>query len=184
MRKLIFAINITPDGFCDHRAVVADTEHHQFANDLLHEADLVLFGSNTYQLFENYWPIAAKKLSGPKTEREFARLITNVDKIVFSTTLQTTLWKNTSILDSIKKSVIQELKQQEGKDIVIFGSPKVASQLMALGLIDTCYYSIQPMIWGEGKRFPEFYDTLKQQNLKFVSSRVFKSGVVTLCYEM
>lgn len=184
MRKLIFAINITPDGFCDHRAVLADAEHHQFANDLLQESDLVLFGSNTYQLFENYWPIAAKKLSGPKTEREFARLITDVDKIVFSTTMLSTIWRNTTILESINKNEILELKQREGKDILIFGSPRVASQLMALGLIDRCYYSMQPIIWGEGKRFPEFYDVLKQQHLKFISSRIFKSGVITLCYEL
>ena len=75
MGKLISSINVTPDGFCSHSDVIADEELHQFATDLLKQADTVLFGRVTYELFESYWPLTAKDTSLPKSMNEFAQLI-------------------------------------------------------------------------------------------------------------
>ncbi len=88
MRKLIAAINMTLDGFCDHTAVIPDEEIHQHYNELLSNADTLLYGRITYQLMESYWPAVVKNPTGNKPMDEFAVLIDNISKIVFSRTLK------------------------------------------------------------------------------------------------
>ncbi len=106
MRKLIASINITLDGFCDHTAVIADDELHQNANELLRSVDTVLFGRVTYQLMESSWPPVVKKPTGIKSVDEFAVLIDNISKIVFSNTLKNVEWKNTKLAkEGIKEEV-------------------------------------------------------------------------------
>jgi len=86
MRKLIAAINMTLDGFCDHMAMFADDEIHQHYNELLSDADTILFGRITYQLMESDWPSVVKNPTGNKPMDEFAVLIDNISKIVYGTT--------------------------------------------------------------------------------------------------
>jgi dihydrofolate reductase len=88
MGKLIAAINMTLDGFCDHTAMVPDEETHQYFNDLLRDADALLYGRITYQLMEGYWPAIVQNPTGAKVADEFAVLIDDIPKIVFSRTLQ------------------------------------------------------------------------------------------------
>ena len=95
---------MTLDGFCDHTAGIADGELHQHFNELLRNAGTLLYGRITYQLMESYWPSIVKNPTGIKPEDEFAVLIDNISKIVFSRTLKQVDWKN-SIL---KKEVIKE----------------------------------------------------------------------------
>lgn len=97
MRKLIASINITLDGFCDHTAVIAVDEIHQHYNELLRNAGTLLYGRITYQLMESYWPTIVKNPTGNKTTDEFAILIDNISKIVFSRTLKNVDWKNTKL---------------------------------------------------------------------------------------
>ena len=97
MRKLIAAINMTLDGFCDHTAVIADDELHQHFNILLSNADTILYGRITYQLMESYWPSVVEKPTGNKPMDDFAVLIDNISKIVFSKTLKSIDWKNTKL---------------------------------------------------------------------------------------
>ena len=183
MSKLISSINITPDGFCGHESVIADEEHHQFAIDLLKGAGTVLFGRITYQLLESYWPLAAKDVSLPKPMFEFAQLIDNVDKVVASKTLKNVQWKNTTILQDMNSASLQELKHRSKRNILIFGSPAIVSEITKLGLIDEYCFSIQPIIAGNGKRLFETLKLKKEHNLKLVDKITFKSGVVTLRYQ-
>ena len=97
MRKLIAAINMTLDGFCDHTAGIADDELLQHYNELLSNADTLLYGKITYQLMESYWPNVVKKPTGNKPTDEFAVLIDNISKIVFSRTLENVDWKNVKL---------------------------------------------------------------------------------------
>lgn len=97
MRKLIAAINMTLDGFCDHTAGIADDELHQHYNELLSTAGTILYGRRTYQLMESYWPTVVKNPTGNKPTDEFAVLIDNISKIVFSRTLKNVDWKNNNI---------------------------------------------------------------------------------------
>src|SRR5688572_1633590 len=122
MRKLIAGINMTLDGFCDHTAMTADDELHQHYNELLRNADTLIYGRITYQLMESYWPAIVKNPTGNNPTDEFAVLIDNISKIVFSRTLKNVSWKNTKLKKEIVKEEISELKRQEGKNIFV-GSP-------------------------------------------------------------
>src|ERR1019366_281794 len=121
MRKLIAAINMTLDGFCDHTAIIADDELHQHYNELLSNADTLLFGRITYQLMESSWPSVVKNPTGNKPMDEFAVLIDNISKIVFSRTLNNVDWKNTKLKKEVIKQEVLDLKQQAGKNILVGG---------------------------------------------------------------
>jgi dihydrofolate reductase len=82
MRNVIFAINITLDGCCDHTRQVADDETHEYFTDLLREVDLLVFGRITYQLMVPFWPEVAKSQSMTKASNEFAQVFDSINKIV------------------------------------------------------------------------------------------------------
>jgi dihydrofolate reductase len=183
MSKIISAINITADGFCGYTSAIADEEHHQLSNDLLKSADLVLFGRVTYQLFESFWPLVLNDITQSGSIREFAQRINDVDKIVFSKTLHSVQWNKTRILKGINETSISALKQKPEKNILLFGSPGIVAELTKQELMDDYYFSIQPMITGNGKRLFETIALDKKQNLKLTGTKIFRSGVVTLFYE-
>src|SRR6476660_4829615 len=119
MRKLIAAINMTLDGFCDHTAMIADEEIHQHYSELLSDAGTLIYGRITYQLMESYWPTVVKNPTGNKPMDEFAVLIDNISKIVFSRTLQHVDWKNTALKKEIIKEEVLDLKHQAGNNILV-----------------------------------------------------------------
>ena len=180
MRKLIAAINMTLDGFCDHTAGIADDELHQHYNELLGNADILLYGRITYQLMESYWPTVVKNPTGNKPEDEFAVLIDNISKIVFSRTLKNVDWKNTLLKKEIIKEEILELKRQAGKAILA-GSPSLIVALTQLDLIDEYQLCVHPIILGNGLRL--FKNINDRINLKLIKTKVFGSGAITLYYE-
>src|SRR5688500_9136723 len=143
MRKLIAAINMTLDGFCDHTAMFADDEIHQHYNELLSNAGMLLYGRITYQLMESYWPSVVKHPTGNKPIDEFAILIDNISKIVFSRTLKSVDWQNTELKQEVVKEEVLELKQQAGKDILV-GSPSLIVAFAQLGLVDEYQLSVHP----------------------------------------
>ena len=98
MRKVVFAINITTDGYCNHEDMIADEEMHQYYTGLLRNANLLLFGRKTYQLMVPYWPDVAKNQSDTETTNEFARVFDSLDKVVFTTTLKHVGGNNTRIV--------------------------------------------------------------------------------------
>jgi dihydrofolate reductase len=180
MRKLIAAINMTLDGFCDHTAVIADDELHENANELLRNADTLIFGRVTFQLMERGWPPIVKKPTGSKSMDEFAVLIDNISKIVFSKTLKNVEWKNSSLVRGDIKEVVLKLKQQPGKNIVV-GSPSILIELLKLGLIDEYQLCVQPIVLGEG--LPLFKNIKERIDLKLIKTKTFVSGLVLLHYE-
>src|SRR5205809_8083600 len=97
MRKLVAAINMTLDGFCNHTAMTADEEIHQHYSELLSNAGTLIYGRITYQLMENYWPFVVKNPTGIKSTDEFAVLIDNISKIIFSRTRENVDWQNTKL---------------------------------------------------------------------------------------
>ena len=106
---------MTLDGFCNHEARIADDEIHQHYNELLSDADTLIYGRITYQLMESYWPSVVKDPTGNEPTDEFAVLIDNISKIVFSRTLENVDWKNTTLKKEVIKEEVLELKQQAGK---------------------------------------------------------------------
>ncbi len=180
MRKLVAAINMTLDGFCDHTAVIADDELHQHYNELLSTADTMLWGRITYQLMESYWPTIVQNPTGNKPEDEFAVLIDNISKIVYSRTLKNVDWKNTRLKSEVNKEEVLELKRQAGKNMLV-GSPSLITALTQLDLIDEYQLCVQPIILGRG--LPLFKNVKGRMNLKLLKTKSFGSGAVTLYYE-
>ncbi len=180
MRKLIAAINMTLDGFCDHTATIADDEILQHYNELLSNADTLLFGRITYQLMESYWPTIVKNPTGNKPTDEFAVLIDNISKIVFSHTLKNVDWENVKLAKGGIKEEVLELKQQAGKNILA-GSPSLIVSLSQLGLIDEYQLCVHPVIVGNG--LPLFKAINEKTILKLLKTKSFNSGAITLYYE-
>ena len=180
MRKLIAAINMTLDGFCDHTALIADEEIHQHYNELLCNADTLIYGRITYQLMESYWPSVVKNPTGIKPTDEFAVLIDNISKIVFSRTLKNVDWKNTKLKKEVIKEEVLELKQQAGKNILV-GSPSLIVALSQIDLIDEYQLAVQPIVLGSG--LPLFKNIRDRIDLKLLKTKTFGCGAVTLYYE-
>ncbi len=180
MRKLIFAINITLDGFIDHTAVIADDELHEKAASLLSSVDVVLFGRVAYRLMAEYWPTAPLDKSLSNGVKKFAEVINVMDKIVFSKTMINSSW-NTKILREVKKEEIIEMKNLPGKDILLGGGAQLAQKFMELDLIDEYHFIKQPIILGKGK--PLIINLEKQKDLLFIGCNEYKSGVIELIYK-
>ncbi|MFN2511676.1 MAG: dihydrofolate reductase family protein [Pyrinomonadaceae bacterium] len=180
MRKLIAAMNMTLDGFCNHTAMIADDEIHQHYNELLSNADTLIYGRITFQLMESYWPAVVKTPTGNKPTDEFAVLIDNISKIVFSRTLKNVGWKNTQLKKEVVKEEVLELKQQAGKNILV-GSPSLIVALTQLDLIDEYQLGVQPTVLGSG--LPLFKNVMDRINLKLLKTKTFGCGAVTLYYE-
>jgi dihydrofolate reductase len=181
MRKLIAATNMTLDGFCDHTALIADDEIHQHYNNLLTNADTILYGRITYQLMESYWPTVVENPTGNKPIDEFGLLIDNISKIVFSHTLKNVSWKNARLAKRDIKEEVLELKQQQGGDILV-GSRSLIVTLMNLNLIDEFQLCVQPIILGNG--LPLLRNINDRINLKLLKTKTFSSsGVIALYYE-
>ncbi len=179
-RKIIAAINMTLDGFCDHTAMVPGDQGMRFFNDLLRNADTLLYGRITYQLMENFWPHMVKKPSGDKLDDEFAVLMDTISKIVFSRTLQKVDWKNSILKKELIKEEILNLKQQAGKNILV-GSPSLIVALTEFGLIDEFQLVVHPVILGSG--LPLFKNLKNKVNLKLLKTKTFDSGAVVLYYQ-
>src|SRR6478736_8286877 len=118
MRKIIAAINMTLDGFCDHTAGLPDEEIHQHYTELMRHGDAILYGRTTYQLME-FWRTFLQTPSEEKSMNDFAIAIDNIPKIVFTHTLKNVEWKSATIANRDLKETVLELKQQSGKDIFV-----------------------------------------------------------------
>jgi dihydrofolate reductase len=180
MRKLIAAINMTLDGFCDHTAMIADEEIHEHYNELLSNADTLIYGRITYQLMESYWPSVVKNPTGNKPFDEFAVLIDNISKIVFSRTLKNVDWKNTKLKKEVIAEELLELKQQKGKNILV-GSPGLIVALTQLDLIDEYQLGVQPIVLGSGLSL--FKNVRNRVNLRLLKTKILRCGAVILYYE-
>jgi dihydrofolate reductase len=178
MRKVIAAINMTLDGFCDHTAGIPDEEIHQHYTDLLSEGDVILYGRITYQLMQ-FWQTLIKNPSGEKSMDDFAMAIDNIPKIVFSHTLQQTEWDSATLAHKPIEEEVSELKKQSGKDIFV-GSRSLIIQLMKLNLIDELQLCVYPVI--EGKGLPLFENINDRTMLKLIKTKIFSGGAVILYY--
>src|SRR6266705_5006548 len=186
MRKVILSNSVTLDGFFEgpNKELdwhIVDEEAKEYAKELRNNVDTLLFGRVTYQLMADYWPAADTNSSTSKSDLEFADKMNNLPKIVFSKTLQEVKWNNSSMVKENIAEEISKMKQQPGKDLVIFGSGSIVSTFMQLGLIDEYRIILNPIVLGNGN--PLFKGINEKQNLKLLKARMFSTGVVILFYE-
>ncbi|MBN2011978.1 dihydrofolate reductase family protein [candidate division KSB1 bacterium] len=180
MRKVVFAINITIDGYCGHEEMIgADDELHEYFTGLLRDSGVEILGRNTYHLMYPYWHDVSENQSETKATNEFARTFDSIPKIVFSTTMKRVEWNNTTLLHSNLRDEIMKLKQQPGKNISI-GSLNIASQVAQWNLIDEYHFVVHPIIARKG---PRLFESGKNLTLNLVGSKTFLSGAVALNYK-
>lgn len=181
MRKVVFAINITTDGYCSHTDMIADDEMHKYFSRVMRNTSLIFIGRTTYQLMVPYWPEVARNPSENEAANEFARVFDSLDKVVFSTTLKHVEENNTRIVRANVAEEVLARKQQPGKDIAI-GGLSIASLLSERGLIDEYHFVVHPVVAGKG---PRLFETVQPQDtlrLDLIGSETFQSGVVALHY--
>lgn len=178
MRKLIAAINMTLDGYCDHTAISADEELHQHYADLLKTADVILYGRVTYQLME-YWREVVKNPTGVKETDDFAMIMDKVPKVVFSRTLKSVDWESARLADRDLEEEVMALKAQPGKDILV-GSPGLIATLAQRGLLDEYQLCVHPVIAGGG--LPLFKNSSDKIVLRRFQTKSFRSGAILLYY--
>jgi dihydrofolate reductase len=185
MRKIVMFNRITLDGFFAGPNEEIDWFIHDNEVDkVMHERmqpDTLLLGRLTYQMFESYWPNVAKNPNAPEEEKVIADELTEMTKLVFSTTLEEVNWENTELIKNNIINTVKELKQGSGADITIFGSGTIVQQLANEGLIDEYLIVVTPVVLGTGK--PLFKDDNKFL-LKLLDTRSFITGNVLLHYKL
>ena len=170
-----------PNGELVWLASDVDDEFWTDVNDLLSTVDTGLFGRVTYQNFEQYWPAVPGNPASPKHEVDFSRWIEAAPKYVASQTLSNLAWKNSIVLGSDLAHKVSRIKSQPGKNVLLFGSCNLASQLLDADLIDEVQLRIHPIILGVGRA--AFQSGLKGHRLRLVQSKTFATGVVRLHYQ-
>ncbi len=180
MSKIIAGINMTLDGFCDHTSVNADDETHQHYTELLRRSGALIYGRITYQLMEGYWPAIVETPTGNQSTDEFAMVINNIPKIVFSHTLKNVEWTTAQVATRGIKEEILELKEKVDNDILV-GSPSLIINCMKLNLVDEYQFCVHPVIVGKG--LPLFKDINDRVELKLLKTKTFTCGAVIFYYE-
>ena len=178
MRPLRYSINVTLDGCCDHREVLADEELHRHAAETLAQADALLFGRVTYEMMEAgwRWPAAGAR---PDWMEPFAQTINAAKKYVVSSTLEQVDW-NAELVPGDLGEAVQQLKQESGRGLLT-GGVKLPLALAELGLIDEYEFVVQPRLVGHGPTL--FAGLSKRVDLKLVSRLEFASGAMAMRYE-
>lgn len=182
MRPLRYAINVTLDGCCDHRAGSTDEALHRYWAEQLAQADALLFGRVTYAMMEAAWRLPATGgLPGWMAEwmEPFARTIDAAKKYVVSRTLERVDW-NAELVRGDLATAVQQLKQEPGQGLFV-GGVTLPLALAELGLIDEYEFVVQPRLAGHGPTL--FAGLSKHLDLELVSRREFGSGAVALRYQ-
>jgi len=189
MRKIIVTMWMTLDGYIaglngemDWIGEIYDEAMGRYETDLVSQADTLLLGRVTYQSFAGSWPSVPDNPNATEGEKIYARILNAMRKVVVSRTLESVDWNNSTLMKEVMPEEIERLKQEPGRDIVIYGSASLVRALTNLGLIDEYQILVHPVILGAGK--PLFQDIEDRVKLQLVSSITHSSGVVLLTYQL
>ncbi len=186
MRKLKLQVQMSVDGFIsglnnemDWMTLNWSDDIKKYVDEITKPVDTILLGKNLAMGFIPHW--AAVAIDEDNPEQEAGVTYTQTPKIVFSKTLTKSEWDNTEVEngDFVKK--INELKNQSGNDIIVYGGAQFVSSLVKEKLIDELHLFVNPAILGKGK--PIFQDVDTMQKLGLVSSKHFDCGIIVLVYK-
>ena len=187
MRRIIVTMWVTLDGFIagpkgemDWVTSIYDEAMGQYEIDFLTAADTLILGRVTYQSFAGSWPKVPENPSVSEQEKAYAAELNAMKKIVFSKTLEKAEWENSMVFRAIAPEEIKKIKQEPGKNIIIYGSASIVQELTNLGLIDEYQILMHPVILGDGK--PLFKGVRTKHELELIKTKVNPSGVVILYY--
>lgn len=193
-RRIVMFNQVSADGyFSDAQGeldwVVSDPEISARAVAGMPQADAMLFGRRTYQRFAAFWPQALQDLqkAGPHGENRadpgfatMARWLNQTRKLVFSRSLKDAAWNNSQLVPELDLRALRAMKQQPGKDILIFGSSSIVTQLSEHGLIDEYRFVVCPVLLGSGHS--PLHGKSLRVSLKLLRAEPFPSGNVMLTY--
>lgn len=185
MRKLIVSQHVTLDSFLagpngEMNWIKLDDEVFNVVATFTNEAEVALYGRVTYEMMEAYWPTAADKPNATNHDIEHAAWYNSAQKVVLSRTSKNTKRDKTTFIAENAIDEIAKLKREDGKNILVFGSPSVVHLLVEKNLIDDYWLFVNPVVLGEG--IPMFPPTKNRINLKLETAKVFACGVVGLHY--
>ena len=178
-------MHISLDGFVagpngEMNWINVNEEIFDYVGKRISENDTALYGRVTYEMMESYWPTAGDKPNASKHDIEHSKWYSNAHKVVLSKSMKGAGLTNTTIISDNLSDSINEIKQQAGADILLFGSPTATHSLIQLGLIDGYWLFVNPVILGKG--IPLFTDIKDKIKLKLLTTRQFTSGVTELNY--
>jgi dihydrofolate reductase len=168
-----------PNGEMDW--IKVDDSMFDFVGTMTDKADTALYGRVTYEMMQAYWPTAAEQPGASKHDIEHSAWYKKVRKIVLSTSMNGIGLDNTIVINDGLVDKITEIKIQDGKDILVFGSPRASNSLLQAGLVDEFWLFVNPIILGKG--IPVFTGVTEVINLKLVETKTFASGVIALHYQ-
>jgi dihydrofolate reductase len=185
MPKLVSFMHLSLDGFAadtQHQLnfFTYDTDLQQYADKAVQTVGTAIYGRTTYQLMESFWPQILKNPQAAEREKLHAEWVQQIPKIVCSQSLQSADWNNTRLIRSDVHEEFLRLKQQPGKDLVIFGSPGLTAYLMNMQLIDEFKFTIHPIILGTGLHV--FSNNKQRHQLQLLEMEKMPSGVITAHY--
>lgn len=190
MRKIISFVHLSLDGFLagpngEMDWIKIDEEIFDFVGKRISKGDTAIYGRVTFQMMENYWPTAADKPTATRHDIEHSKWYSKVHKVVLSKTMNAADpmaigLTNTTIISDKLSERINEIKQQPGEDILLFGSPTATHSLIQQNLIDGYWLFVNPIILGQG--IPLFVDIKDKIKLKLLTTRQFNCGVTELNY--
>ena len=174
MRKLVESTFVTLDGVIEDPQNWSppywNDEHADYATKLLFAADALLLGRKTYEGFAEAWP---QRSGDPYTDR-----INSMPKHVVSRTLEDPTW-NASVLEGDAAEAVAKLKEQEGENLLKFGTGAFSKTLLEHGLIDELHLWIFPVLAGGGQRLIE---GIEPMHLELVETTPFSTGLVVNAY--
>ena len=160
--------------------IKADEEIFDHVGKRISQGDTALYGRVTYEMMEGYWPTAANKPNASKHDREHSAWYKQVHKVILSKTMKDDGLTSTTIISDNLSERINEIRQQAGPDILLFGSPTATHSLTQLNLIDGYWLFVNPIILGQG--IPLFAGIKEKIKLNLVSTHQFTCGVTELNY--
>ncbi len=185
MRKLKLQMQITIDGFVagtngemDWMVFDWDDEMKNYVNEITESVDCIILGRKLAQGFIPSW---ISRITNPETADAFAHKMVDTPKIVFSRTLEKAEWENTKLAKGDSMQEITQLREQPGKDIIVYGGGSFVSSLIRERLIDEYNLFVNPVALGKGMTI--FNDLEDKLNLTLVKSKAFDCGIALLCYE-
>jgi dihydrofolate reductase len=189
MRKVIVSMNVTLDGFMAGKDCGLDWHFRSWNEEMarataeqLSKADTILLGGVTYRGMSQYWNSDPVNMIRPREDLDFASMLNSYPKVVFSKTMSAVSWHNSRLAKRNIGDEVSELKRREGKDMIIYGSGKIVTELAKLGLVDEFRMWVHPVVIGCGK--PVFKDLAGMFDLQLVKTEIFSSGVVILFYSV
>ncbi len=187
MRKLKLQVQITVDGFISGQNGEMDWMCFPWTEDIISyvreitdPVDTIILGRKLAEGFIPHWENVVKNPSDP--EFEGGVKYTTTPKIVFTKTIEKSIWNNTEVANGELVQEITKLKNQNGKDIIVYGGGTFVSSLINASLIDEFHLFINPTAIGNGMTIFNGLD--KNQKLKLKIAKQFDCGIALTCYEL